>query len=238
MKTFQTMLQALLLLASVSFLSSTIFAQDKNRLPPELNQNSSLSEIIDWLDRTSFAAARIGLNHSGSEAVKSPGYYKRGTLGEKFVFSQGFKLANLDGCTLTLRNDDVKLLRYADNALITIGGDGRHMFDEVGKTETRYVAELYLPLQKISDRRGKAPYLHTSNPKQAGLIGSWRTVFQPKGFFGHSRRVFAISVFPAGEREKQEFMDGEMLTFTFDSRETSEKFNAAFRRAFKLCGAK
>jgi hypothetical protein len=236
MKIPHTMLYILLLLMPAALLRSTS-AQNKKQLPAELGKSSTPAEIIDWLDRTSFADARVGLNNSGSPGVDEPGYSDGGTVGERFVFSQGFRLANLDGCTLTLRNDDVKLLVYADKALFTIGGDDRHIFDEVGKTSTRYVAELYLPLHKISDHRGKGPYLHTRNRKQAALLGLWRTVFKPKGMFRQGHRDFAISVFPAGQREKKEYMDGESLTFTFDSKETSEKFNTAFRRAIKLCGA-
>jgi hypothetical protein len=236
MKTLTPTLRALLVAASLSLSSSVTLAQDKNRLPPELSRSSPPADILRWLDKTTFAEARVGLNRSGDPGTDDPIPSLRvdSTVGEKFVFSQGFRLANLEGCTLTLRNDDVKLIRYADDALFTIGGDGGHAFGDVGQTETRYVAELYVPLDKMSDRKGKAAYRHTSEPKKAALLGAWRTTFKSK----RGRRDAGLSVFPAGRREKRTFTDGETVTFTFDSREAGERFNAAFRRAIKLCGAK
>jgi hypothetical protein len=235
MKTVRPALRALWLVAAISLVGAKTVAQDKKTPPPELSHRASLSEILDWLDKTSFGHARVGLNRSGDPSVeRADGSQDSGTVGEKFVFSRGFRLANLDGCTLTLRNDDVKLLGYADDALFTIGGGGEHMFSEVGKTPTRYVAELYVPLHRMSDRKGRAAYRHTSDAKRAGLLGAWRTTFKTK----RGRRYAGVSIFPAGQREKQGFTDGEMLTFTFDSKEAGEKFNAAFRQAIKLCGTK
>ncbi len=236
MKTFQLALHTLFLVAWISPLSLKTLAQDQKPLPPELSQSSSLSEIIEWLDKVSFPQARVGVNRSGDSAVYDIHGYQQesGTLAERFVFSPGFRLANLVGCNLTLKNDNVKLLRYADNALFAIGGRGIHRFSDVGKAQTSYVAELSVPLDRMSDRKGKATYRHTSDPKQAGLLGMWRTTFETK----KNRRHVGISVFPVGQTEKREYTNGEMLTFTFDSKDVSDKFNGAFRRAIKLCGEK
>ena len=225
MKTFQPLLHALLLAVSISLLSSKTFAQNNARLPPELNQNSSLPEVLEWLDKTSFANARVGLNDSGSpnSEESNMGPYGDGTPAQKPIFSQGFRLTNLENCTLTLRNDYMKIIRRPT----------KHW---EGNKDESYVAELYIPLYRLSPGKGREPYRHTQDPEQARLLGTWRTEFKHKGFF--ARHDVGISYFPAAQRESKVYMDGETLTFTFDSKEMSEQFDAAFRQAIKLCKAK
>jgi hypothetical protein len=227
MKIFQPMLHALFLIVSIGFLTSTTFAQDNVRLPPELNRSSSLAEVLGWLDKTSFANARVGLSNDGSPGDSDSIMPTDSLPSEKAVFSQGFKLTNVDGCALTLRNDDVKVIRFSKSL---------ERFRDVGNTQTRYVTELYVPLYRLSHRKGKAPYRHTSNPEKARLLGAWRAEFKEKGFF--SRHDVGMSIFPAGQKEVRQYIDGGTLTFTFDSQEMSEQFNAAFRQAIKLCTAK
>lgn len=53
-------------------LSTQAFAQNKPKLPPQVNQGSSVSEIVDWLDKNSFSQARIGLESEGSESYSDP----------------------------------------------------------------------------------------------------------------------------------------------------------------------
>ena len=67
MKIFQLLFCLLFLVALSLSLNSVAFAQ-KSSLPAELTENSSLTEIIAWLDKTSFAQARIGLNIDVTES--------------------------------------------------------------------------------------------------------------------------------------------------------------------------
>ena len=227
MKTFRPQLHVLFLAVSICFYSSDTFAQNKVGLPPELNQRSSLREVLEWLDKTSFVHARVGLNDGGSQGGSYEGGGSwDGMVSEKRVFSQGFKFANLDGCTVTLRNDDVKLLHYDSKAPETM----------IDKTRTQHVAELYIPLYRLSDTKGKAPYRHTRNPEKARLLGTWRAEFKHRGFF--SRHDVGMAIFGVGQRERKGYRDGDTLTFSFDSKEMSEKFDAVFRQAVKLCKKK
>jgi hypothetical protein len=42
-------------------------------------------------------------------------------------------------------------------------------------------------------------------------------------------------LFAAGQKKQLAVWEAETLMFTFDSKETSEKFTAAFRQAIKTC---
>jgi hypothetical protein len=226
MRTFQSMLHTLFLVVTIGSLPSASPAQDNARLPEELNQNSSLIEVLNWLDQTSFANARVGLNtgETGGNDESGP-FHQDAMPAEKPIFSQGFRLANLEGCMLTLRNDDMRILRRPNKLYQWNIGES-------------YVAELYIPLYRLSPRKGRSTYRHTRDPEKARLFGTWRTEFKHRGFF--ARHDVGISYFPAGQRESKSkgYKDGETLTFTFDSKEMSEKFNAAFRQTIRLCQAK
>lgn len=93
--------------------SSIVFGQKSIALPSGLTENSSLEEVLNYLDATISPEARIGLesNAPGVEPDKIPTtgtrYY------EQAFFSKGFKLAKTDGCKITLRNDNVDLLGFS-----------------------------------------------------------------------------------------------------------------------------
>ena len=44
-----------------------------------------------------------------------------------------------------------------------------------------------------------------------------------------------LTLFVPGQTAKLRVWEAETLTFTFDSKETSEKFDTAFRQAIKIC---
>jgi hypothetical protein len=93
--------------------SSIVFGQKSIALPSGLTENSSLEEVLNYLDATISPEARIGLesNAPGVEPDEIPTtgtrYY------EQAFFSKGFKLAKTDGCKITLRNDNVDLLGFS-----------------------------------------------------------------------------------------------------------------------------
>jgi hypothetical protein len=225
----------LLLCCFFSILSSQTLAQVVSKLPPELNKGSSLSEIVDLLDKNSFSHARIGLESDGPNL--DPMESMMFTISERLVFSSGFRLVKVDGCRLTLRNDEVKVLSGWTNrtdsnemSLANFVWGGK----KGEKKLTPHSADLFIPLDKM--RYGKKPYQHTKNPEQAKLLGTWRTKFKEKGFF--KRFVFQMEITAAEDPELKGKMKAATLTFTFDDKDESERFDAAFRQAIKLCSAK
>jgi hypothetical protein len=233
MKTFQSMVHVSFLVVAISLLNSRTPAQDRARLPPELNQSSSLSEVLDWLAKTSFHHARVGLKDSGSPGnPESPiPMFRDGTPAANLVFSKGFKLARLDGCHLTLRNDAVSVLHFSGkrnkNEVASLPENGKD------NTPPVQAGQLFMWLERVSDTKGRGPYRHTTNSEEAKLFGTWRTTFTYRGIF--ARDVFSMSINDPEKGGMREVMTAETLTFTFDDRETSERFNAAFRQAIKLC---
>ena len=220
----QTLIRVLLLATSIFFLSSRTAAQDGSHSPTELSRSWSVSEIMDWLDRASFAYARVGLKKSSSAGLPSSPNpdWQEGTPGHKVIFSQGFRLGGVGGCTLTLKNEDTHRINYSKN---------------MRESKRHFAAELDIQLDKLSPTKGRATYRHTKNPEEARLIGAWRTEYKQKGFF--TRRVVGeLTLFSMESKERVGFWDGETLTFTFDSKEMSEKFDAAFRQAIRLCKEK
>lgn len=97
--------------------------------------------------------------------------------------------------------------------------------------DQRYSAELYIPLNQLSVKKGKGPYRHTVNPDKAQLLGTWRTEFKSN----RSQEDVVLALFARGQTEKLGVWTVETLTFTFDSKKTSEKFTKAFRQAIEIC---
>ena len=184
-----------------------------------------LREVLEEMDRTSLAGARVGVSDRGTpdypDALPEP---ITGVAKFTFVYSQGFRLANLEGCTLTLRNDDVKVLRPSRRGASAPG------------PEARYVMELYVALDKVSWRKGRKPYRHTKDAEKARVFGPWRAEYKKRR--RRSQHIGGVSIFPIGQRERHNFFGYEKLSFTFDTREASEQFDSAFRRAVKLCQPK
>ncbi len=231
METLKRCLVSFLAIWLMSLSIPSAFGQE-NVLPPGLNQTSSLSEILAWLDKNSLPQARIGLNLSStSDSIASEG---RGIY-ESGVFSQGFKLIKADGCYLTLRNEDIKILSFRTNAS-RYDIQSLERFRSKGAGVTPYPAELYIRLNRMKAERGKGPRLHTKDPAKAKLLGSWRTEFKERG--GRPQDVLLIVVLDSPPEAARDDMYGDTITFTFDNKQTSEQFNAAFRQAIKLCTSK
>jgi hypothetical protein len=161
------------------------------------------------------------------------------TISEGSVFSSGFRLVKVDGCRLTLRNDEVKVLSGWTNrtdsnemSLANFVWGGK----KGEKKLTPQSAVLLIPLDKMRYGAGKKPYKHTKNAEEAKLLGTWRTKYKEKGFF--KRSVFQMEITAAEDPEPKGKMKAGTLTFTFDDKEESERFDTALRQAIKLCTAK
>ncbi len=233
----------LLLCCFFSILSSQTLAQTAPKLPSQLNKGSTLSEVVDWLDKNSFSHARIGLESDGPESYTDSSdpmnsiNLSLGQLSEALFFSSGFRLVKTDGCGLTLRNDEVKILRWSTKSYDSNQMSFANFVFGGKKGEKKLTAQsavLFIPLNKM--RESKKPYQYTKKAEEAKLLGTWRTKFKEKAFF--LRFVFQMEITAAEDPELKGKMRAETLTFTFDDKDESERFDAAFRQAIKLCSAK
>ena len=169
---------------------------------------------------------------SDSISCEGCGVYESG------VFSQGFKLIKADGCSLTLRNEDIKILSFSTTARSSYDDISLERFRRKGADVTPYPAELYIRLNRMKPERGKGPQLHTKDPAKAKLLGSWRTKFKEKGGRSRPQDVLLIVVLDSPPEGGRDEMLGDTITFTFDNKQRSEQFNVAFRQAIKLCTSK
>ncbi len=66
-------------------------AQNKPPLPGDLSENSSVSEILTWLDQTTFRNARVVLKDSSDAFTYLPPWYDGEPAKHTFIFTQGFR---------------------------------------------------------------------------------------------------------------------------------------------------
>jgi len=191
-------------------------AQDKPRLPGDLNQNSSVAEILTWLDQTTFRNARVILKDSWDDSTYRPPWDDSEPAKNTFIFTQGFRITNIDGCNLMLRNDDVRLVTKS----------------KVDDSTHRLVADIWVQLNRMSPNKGKRTHRYTTDREKVSLLGAWRTEFKYKGW--SSKTIVGLTLSSAESKEPQRW-EGMNLAFTFDTEQTSRNFDSAFRQAIRLC---
>ena len=214
-----------------------------------MTEKSSLAEILNWLDKTSFPQARIGLEanvkepETGEVITTATRYY------EQAFFSKGFRLDKIDGCKVKLKNDDVEVLRYVSGYPDPSKGSLKFT-----KTQNdHFTGEFFIPLQDL--KANKAPYQHTKKVETADLLGTWRTELKLKSNLSFlslfpiiwskdkaqekieelKENAMRVEITNAERNERNDLMYGDELTFTFDDKQMSENFYAAFSRAIILC---
>lgn len=204
----------------VLLLCPTTLAQDNSNALPGPSPRPHISEIMNWLDKNGLAQARVGVRTSSKPARREfSGVIQEDAFPAlSHFYAQGFKLLQGDVCDVILKNDDTRLL--AHSKLVPPSPPDQH-----------YTAELYIPLHRLSLTKGKGPYRLTSKPDKAQLLGTWRTEFKSN----RSQEDVSITLFAPGEKKQLGVWQAETLTFTFDDKQTSEKFTAAFRQAIKIC---
>jgi hypothetical protein len=241
-------LSRVLCLGLVVFGAAFVLSAQKRELPSGLTERSTLVEIIAWLDKTSFADARIGLNMNVSETYDPANAAYTTRHSEWAVFSKGFKLSKTDGCNLVLTNDDIKLLGYSSYYSDKEQGSLIN-FRNAADDKKRYTGDLYISLDKLNYKKAKTPYQHTNKADEEALFGTWRTEFKGKGddidIAKNKWRVPNITVeflydinleiIGTSREDRSESFNSDNLTFTFDDKQASDKFYAAFRQAVKLC---
>jgi len=185
-----------------------------------LAQQPNIAEVMKWLDANGLAQARVGVRTSSEPASESlsPVLRQDEYPALSLFYSEGFRVIQGDSCGVVLRNDNTRLIAHSDLV-------------KAPAPDERYTAELFIPLNRLSVTKGRKPYRHTSDPTKAQLLGTWRTEFKSN----RSREDVVLTLFAPGQSLKLEVWEAETLTFTFDSKETSEKFNTAFRQAIQIC---
>ena len=136
-----------------------------------------------------------------------------------FMFTPGFRVTNIDGCNLMLRHDDAKRISKS----------------KVEDYTSRVVADVWVQLNRMSPNKGRTTYRYTRNPEKARLLGAWRSDYGYRGW--SSNTIVGLTLSSAEWTEPQRW-EGMNLAFIFDTKQMSEQFDAAFRRAIKLCNSK
>lgn len=205
-----------LMIAVVVLSDSTAFAQKKRALPSNLNQNSSVAEIVTWLDQTTFRNARVVLKDSWDADYYSPPWDDTSPAKDSFFLTQGFRVTNIDGCNVMLRNENVRTVTKA----------------KVDDQPPHLIADVWVQLDRMGPNRGKRTHRYTNDPGKMRLLGAWRTEFRYYGWF--SRTIVELKLHSPEWKEPQRWI-GLNVAFSFDTKEMSKRFDAAFRQAIKLC---
>lgn len=195
-------------------LGPVVLAQDK----PALSKRPNVTEVMNWLDSTGLAQARVGVRTSSQPARDDIIPQQDAYPALSLFYSAGFKFINIENCGVTLRNDNTQLISHSK--LVHDPSPNAH-----------YTAELFIPLNRLSINKGRKPFRVTSDPQKAQLLGTWRTEFKSN----RSQEDVVLTLFAPGQTAKLNVWKAETLTFTFDNKETSENFDAAFREAIKIC---
>jgi hypothetical protein len=239
MRTLPLLPYAVVLIISISFSATEIRAQDKASFPEKWIDSSTLSEILKGLDETSLPRARISLKYKGRESYdQDNNYILFGRLSEELIFSQGFRLLSVQGCRVTLRNEQVKIIgsessSYNRDAM----SFARFLYDlKHEKKLTAQTGVMVIGLNQLKYTESK-PYQYTKKPDVAKVFGVWRVKFCEKRFVGFSLLQMEISA--AEDPDLKDTMkNAQTLTFTFDDKQESESFRVELNRAIKLCQGK
>lgn len=231
MKTFRSLRYIFLLLFVMGLLHLGVQAQENSSLSPQgLSNGSSVSEILEYLNKTAFPYARIYISASvlGDEEFETGvGYY---TTSNRLVFSPGFKLASgADDCHLILRNDDVKVYDVeSELKLIDL--------KPLSNTQPPFAAEFSTWLETTSYDKGKSSFYRSRDPEKQKLLGPWRTQFESRGFF--ARSIFGVRIPGLNRTDANQYHTSERVRFIFDNKHLSERFDTSLRRLIKLCQAR
>jgi hypothetical protein len=100
MTTARRSLSAFFVVSLVVLSSRGALAQKEHSLPGGLKPESTVAEILTWLDQTTFRSARVVLKDSRDTFEYSPPWDDTEPAKNTFTFTQGFRVTNIDGCTL------------------------------------------------------------------------------------------------------------------------------------------
>jgi hypothetical protein len=192
--------------------------------PVVLGQDSAsprpdIVAVMNALDKNGMGQARVGIRTLEQSREEISGVLLREAYPALSLFySEGFKFVRIESCGAILRNENTQLILHSQLVHDPTPGE-------------RVTAELFIPLNRLSITKGRKPFRHTSDPQKAQLLGTWRTEFKSD----KSLEDVVLTVFDSAGTAKLGVWKADTLTFTFDNKETSEKFDTAFRQAIKIC---
>ena len=170
--------------------------------PQETNGNMArLLELVQELDQTSLPNASIRI-----EGIER---FSDGDRSEYFDVFSGFRLHQLDGCTLRLKNEGLP-----------------------ANKSKPFLAEATIPLADLQDREGdisqRAAY---NNPRLSEqYYGRWVVKFRSR----KSKRLIRLET----KLPSQIFAYGSVLVFGFGDRASAKTFAQNFRNLIHLCNEK
>ena len=208
--------RSLATISVVLFVCTVALAQDR----AGQSQQPNTVDVMSRLDQNGLPQARVGIRTSAQPAREEfSGVIQQDAYPALNLFySEGFKFIQIENCGVILRNDNTRLISHSK--LVHDPAPGQHIS-----------AEIFIPLNRLDIKKDSKPFRHTSDPQKAQLLGTWRTEFKTN----QSRDDVVLTLFAPGKTEKLHVWKAEALTFTFDNKDTSEKFNTAFRQAIKIC---
>lgn len=216
---FRRLLCAFFVASVIAGSSFSASSQNKTRVPGGLKEDSSISEILAWLDQTIFRNARIVLKDSRDDFVYRPPWDDAEPLKHTFIFLQGFRVTNIDGCNLMLRHDDAREV----------------VKSKVLNSPHNLAVDLWVQLNRMSPDKGSRTHRYTKDPEKVRLLGAWKSEFKYKGW---SSKTMAALKLHSPRWDKPQLWQGYNIAFTFETKEMSEQFETAFRQAIRLCRAK
>jgi hypothetical protein len=179
----------------------------------------NIVEVMNSLDQNGLAQARVGIRTLAQSREEVSGVVQQEAYPALSLFySEGFKFVRIENCGAVLRNDNAQLISHS--RLVRDPAQGE-----------RRPAQLFIPLNRLSITKGRKPFRHTSDPQKAQLLGNWRAEFKSN----RSQDEVVLTLFDSKQPSKLVVWKADTLTFTFDNKETSEKFDNAFRQAIKIC---
>ena len=189
-------------------------------LAQEPSQQPNIVEVMNSLDQNGLAQARVGIRTSAKPAREElSGVIQQDAYPAlSLYYSEGFKFVQIENCGALLRNDNTQLISHSKLVNDPTPGE-------------RLTAELFIPFNRLDLKKGRKPFRHTSDASKAQLLGTWRTEFKTNP----SQEAIVLTLFAPGKTDKLNVWKAEAVTFTFDSKETSERFNTVFRQAIKIC---
>ena len=242
MKIVEVLLCCFISIVAVCLSTNSLAQKQPNQ--DQSTQRSSVTEIIDDLNKTSFPHARVGLAWDGGESYRDSSDSMQSMnlmlsrRSESAFFAAGFTVERLDGCRLKLKNEQLKILSWYTEApakhfmsLSKFVVEGR----KGEKILTPQSGVLIIPLDKVKYKDKSKPRF-VKHEATAKLIGAWQTDFKESGFF--KRSPFEMHVTAAEGPTLMSTMTAQTVIFAFDDKKESENFLVALRQAAQLCSGK
>lgn len=214
------------ILATVVGIVSVVAAQNTAPAKPPA-QLTDAASIVKWLDDSMLPLARVGIEIEVDESLVDEMFKYEMMLSESALFSGGFRLKSLDGCRLTLRNDNVELLQHFMGSYNPKNTRLKSL-REANSTNSFY-SEVVVPLKLL--REMKRP--SSTGSKRAEVLGKWRSSFKTRRYEGSNGIL--VGVRSHSDDQFYTSMWGETLIFRFDDKDSSEGFHSAFKKLIDLC---